>query len=969
MEYYDQLKSRADIYSIATLLGYNGTKSGSSYQGDCPRHGSSGGKCLVIWPGIQGFHCYHCGESGDVIGLAALFKRCDHKEAVNFLADRAGLPHLGDGKLSPEETAKREADVAEEKLVNDMLTVAAEWYHKRLEDFPAIFEHLQNHYGFSREIIEELQIGFASPDTNGPSRLATWLDQNPKFKGRLALSGLFTFGSPHGPLWDYFRGRIVFPYWKGGKVVNIIARATTMTPVDQYECYSKDGNVKTDADGRHEYVKYKKLRRHDPSDGKRKHISKFIGTETFMGEDSIRGAREIIITEGAPDWVSAVDYGFAAISPVTTNFREEDFEKLAQLTSSAEAVYLINDNEENQAGLKGALKTGKYLTQQGRKVFLVILPKPDGVEKIDLNEYLKDHTAADLRKLMGEARSVLDILINDLPADFVKAQSSLKSDILPLLVGMNEGIREHYLGRIRAVVKTSRSALNAAFEEVEREAASKHVESSKPAVDPLVLSMADAIAKDPALVKRRLDMVNAAGVVGERNVAAMIFAALDSRLLPEDTASPNALAIKNAGHHGSGKSFTLKKCLEFYPEDAYHLITSGSAKSLYYLPDGLKHRALIVTEAFQFQPNNAADSEFVYVVRSLLSEGRVSYQVPQKDDDGKFVTIEMRLDGPTSFLTTTVIDKLEPQLEDRLFSIHPDESMEQTRAIMSMTARIKDGSFDGVDAKTAHTWKLFHSMLKPVGVVIPFAGQISSYIQRGSKLPIATRRAFNRVLAIIQTVTCAYQYQRSQDCKGRLVAEICDYWMALQIVREAFRENMGQQGRASEQRVEFIREGGPVHYNALKSEWGVSKSALTNWVRGKVYDNLLVWCNDYGEEFADDAALKKAKHSGTAYVKVNDAFVPDDVTGLPTPFDLTGDPRWNDGGDLFDLYDLRLDRQQVQSEASEIKSPATQTLSNEASDKNSIDVDSSDYDEFAYWGSEPTDEHKKKVWSEESYLF
>ena len=96
----------------------------------------------------------------------------------------------------------------------------------------------------------------------------------------------------------------------------------------------KDGKVKTDESGRVEFVKYKKLRRQDLSDEKRKHISKFIGTETFMGEDSIRGAKEIIITEGAPDWVSAVDHGFAAISPVTTNFREEDFEKLAQLTAS-----------------------------------------------------------------------------------------------------------------------------------------------------------------------------------------------------------------------------------------------------------------------------------------------------------------------------------------------------------------------------------------------------------------------------------------------------------------------------------------------------------------------------------------------------------------------------------------------------------------------------------------------------------
>ena len=113
------------------------------------------------------FQCYHCGESGDVIGLVTLYKGWDHRAAVNFLADRVGLPHLGDEKLSPEEKAKRQAEADEEKLVYDMLTAAAEWYHKRLEDFPAILDHLRNHYGFSQEIIDELQIGFAPPEPDG----------------------------------------------------------------------------------------------------------------------------------------------------------------------------------------------------------------------------------------------------------------------------------------------------------------------------------------------------------------------------------------------------------------------------------------------------------------------------------------------------------------------------------------------------------------------------------------------------------------------------------------------------------------------------------------------------------------------------------------------------------------------------------------------------------------------------------
>ena len=58
----------------------------------------------------------------------------------------------------------------------------------------------------------------------------------------------------------------------------------------------------------------------------------------------------------------------------------------------------------------------------------------------------------------------------------------------------------------------------------------------------------------------------------------------------------------------------------------------------------------------------------------------------------------------------------------------------------------------------------------------------------------------------------------------------------------------------------------------------------------------------------DDKALKKAKHQGTAYLKVKDTYQSETVKGLPTPFDLTQDSRWSEGGDLLKLYDLDLEK-------------------------------------------------------------
>ena len=689
----------------------------------------------------------------------------------------------------------------------------------------------------------------------------------------------------------------------------MIARATDLTPVNEYGCYAdKDGKVKLDDQGKPQYIKYKKLLTHDPNKLMRAAISKFIQNETFMGEDTIRGEKEIIITEGAPDWVSAVDKGFATISPVTTRFREEDQKKLAELTSGAESIYIINDNEENQAGLVGALRTAKYLTQKGKNVFLVELPRPAGATKIDLNEYLVKHTAQDLRQLMNSSPSHLEILINKLPGDFIKAQPMIKEEIAPLLIELDEAKLEHYLGVIKKKTKKNQKALDAELEaaRIAKEEADSKEENK---IDPEVEKEALAIAVDPLLIKKRIDVVNQAGVVGERGTVAMYQCALDSRLLPEDNLSPNVLAIKNAGHFGAGKSFTLSTCLQIYPKSAYFLMTNGSAKSIFFLKCGLKHKALIITEAFQFQANNAVDSELVYSIRSLLSEGGVSYCVVEKDEKtGQLTTIEKKVQGPTSFITTTVMESLEAQFEDRLFTIHPDESVDQTKRIIMMIMAKKAGKFQGLDRKTIDSWKRFHESLKPVDVLIPFAEDIGRFITKDGDPLIATRRASNRVMTVIQSIACAYQHQKQRDSKNRVIAEIADYWMAYQVVQDAFRENMGGQDKKTEKYLAVIKEKERITPGNLAKIFRVSGAAISGWAWKSIQGGMIEWCDGNGYHFVDDKALKKAKHQGTAYLRATETYQNETVKGLPTPFDLTNDPRWNEGGDLLQMYDLELEK-------------------------------------------------------------
>ena len=546
----------------------------------------------------------------------------------------------------------------------------------------------------------------------------------------------------------------------------------------------------------------------------------------------------------------------------------------------------------------------------------VITAEYDEWDETDDGEMDTDATFDDETGPLGtqEEGADLKVYIESLPEDYAEARQRILDDITPLVRSLTPDMQEYYVKMIAGRVKMKRQTItdlvlspeHGNIDDRENDEAKK-----KDPLTPEIVEIAKELSEDPLLIKRRIDAVNRSGVVGERKTIAMYFASLDSRLLLGSSESPDVISVKNSGHFGAGKSYSLTKCLQLYPEDAYHLITNGSAKSMFYLQGGLKHKALVVTEGFEFQAGNGKDSELAYSIRSLISEGRLSYMVVVSDEKGELRTVQRKLEGPTSFITTTVLESLESQLEDRLFTIHPDDSSTQTKEIIRFTALQRAGLYPGLDRNETRAWKAFHKQLRPVTVVIPFAERIANHLIRADRVPMPTRRAFKRVLAIIQTIACAYQHQRRVDDQGRIVAEVSDYWMALQIVNEAFHENMGLESQASDRRIEDIGKKGPTRMNELAKHWGISPSAVSSWAKSRVESGILAWCDERGNILRGDE-LQRAKHSGLACLRTSDEHCATKRLGLPTPFELTGLPAWDEGGELLARFNLELDPGRVE---------------------------------------------------------
>ncbi len=266
------------------------------------------------------------------------------------------------------------------------------------------------------------------------------------------------------------------------------------------------------------------------------------------------------------------------------------------------------------------------------------------------------------------------------------------------------------------------------------------------------------------------------------------------------------------------------------------------------------------------------------------------------------------LEGPVSFITTTIESGLEVQLEDRLFTIHPDESIDQTKRIVENRAKQISGNCDMQNDDDIQLWKAFHTKLEPVTVVIPFAMDIAEHLNRCTVLPINARRAFNKMLNIIQAVTCVYQFQREQDDAGNLIATMADYYMALQIVYESFKENLGQLSKGTDLKLAYISSAGQVSAKNLAAHFGISRSAISTWGKQLEDEGVLKWVDGKGVDFPDDKTMSTAKRSGKAYIKLNEQSLnPWSALGLPSPLELTLAQSWRTGGTDYERFDLKLD--------------------------------------------------------------
>ena len=202
-EVIEEVVSRTDIVQL--ISGYvTLRRAGSNMVGLCPFH-SERTPSFTVFPGSNSFFCFGCSAGGDAITFVRRAENLDYPDAVEFLAKRVGVTVID---TDVHETRSR----FDRKRLLEMNREAAHFFHSSLfadtPDAAEAREYLMGKRALSSATVKHFGLGYAPPDYYAltPHLLSLGYTED-----ELLAAALSRKSEKNGKLYDYFRGRVMFP--------------------------------------------------------------------------------------------------------------------------------------------------------------------------------------------------------------------------------------------------------------------------------------------------------------------------------------------------------------------------------------------------------------------------------------------------------------------------------------------------------------------------------------------------------------------------------------------------------------------------------------------------------------------------------------------------------------------------------------------------------------------------------------
>jgi DNA primase len=219
--FIDELLTRVDIVDVIERR-VPLKKAGREWTACCPFHNERS-PSFYVSPQKQFFHCFGCGAHGSAIKFLMDYDRLEFPDAIEELAQSAGLkvPYEGNRDDKPRE---------DRSDLYTLLDEAASFYQRELGNSPDATSYVDRR-GLDEDIVKRFRIGWAPAGFDGVMKA---LGTNDRRRQLLNEAGMVA-SNERGNKYDRFRERVMFPILdRRGRVIAFGGRVLSSEQSPKY---------------------------------------------------------------------------------------------------------------------------------------------------------------------------------------------------------------------------------------------------------------------------------------------------------------------------------------------------------------------------------------------------------------------------------------------------------------------------------------------------------------------------------------------------------------------------------------------------------------------------------------------------------------------------------------------------------------------------------------------------------------
>ncbi len=418
--FLDEIRDRVPISSvIGQRVTWDRRKTNASrgdYWACCPFHGEKT-PSFHCEDRKGRYHCFGCGVTGDHFRFLAELEGVPFPEAVERIAEMAGVP-------MPARDPQAERRESQRATLTDIMGMAAQFFQDRLQaaDGAKARAYLRDR-GLTSVTQQTFRLGYAPDSRNA---LKEFLASKGATREQIEACGLVVHGPDIPVSYDRFRDRVMFPIEDSrGRVIAFGGRALSADVPAKYlnsndtELFHKGNVLYNFARARKAQVK----------------------------------AGTVIAVEGYMDVVALAQAGFEnVVAPLGTALTENQLDLLWRMTGEPVLCF-----DGDQAGLKAAWRAADLalpLIEAGKTLRFALLP-----EGQDPDDLVKSGGPDAFRSVLEQARPLAELLwlretsggVFDTPERRAELKKSLRE-----LTGRirDESLRRHYQQDMRERVQS-----------------------------------------------------------------------------------------------------------------------------------------------------------------------------------------------------------------------------------------------------------------------------------------------------------------------------------------------------------------------------------------------------------------------------------------------------------------------------------------------------------------------------------